>query len=131
MITEKRKIGDLGENIACKFLVKHGMSIVEKNYLKPWGEIDIVAKAGDIVHFIEVKTVTSTKGSNVIRETSEEYRAEDNIHPQKLKRLGRTIQTYMLERNVDEENWQFDVITVKLSDNLLRVKVEYIENIVL
>lgn len=63
-ITAKRRTGDLGEDITAMFLVKHGFSIVERNYLRKWGEIDIIAQKGEILHFVEVKTVScGTRGS--------------------------------------------------------------------
>jgi len=86
MRTENRKIGDLGENIAEKFLMKHGFDILERNYLRKWGEIDIVAKRNKKIHFVEIKT---SKGT-VTQETKNGIRPEENLHPQKLKRvLGR------------------------------------------
>ncbi len=61
--TEKRKTGDLGEEIAVMFLMKQGFSIVERNYLRKWGEIDIVAKKDGTLYFVEVKTVScGTRG---------------------------------------------------------------------
>ena len=42
--SETQKIGEIGENIAVKFLVKHDFSILDRNYTKKWGEIDIVAE---------------------------------------------------------------------------------------
>ena len=39
-----KKTGSLGENMATMFLVKHGFEILDRNYSKKWGEIDIVAK---------------------------------------------------------------------------------------
>jgi Holliday junction resolvase-like predicted endonuclease len=63
-ITEKRKTGNLGEDIAAMFLMKHGFGIIERNYLRKWGEIDIVAKKGGVLHFVEVKTVScGTRGT--------------------------------------------------------------------
>ena len=56
--TNKRKIGDIGENIACMFLVKRGFKVIGRNYLKKWGEIDIIAEKQGILHFVEVKSVT-------------------------------------------------------------------------
>lgn len=41
---ENKKTGNLGEQIACKHLIVSGFKIIEKNYLKKFGEIDIVAK---------------------------------------------------------------------------------------
>jgi len=128
MKTEKRKIGDFGENIACKFLMKRGFTLLERNYLKPWGEIDIVVIKEGIVHFVEVKTIT--RDFNVTRETDDYYRPEENVHPAKLQRLSRTIQTYMLERG-REGDWQFDVVVVLVSKDFTRAKVQFLENIVL
>ncbi len=41
--TKKRKIGDFGEDVAVRFLMKQGYDIMDRNYLKPYGELDIVA----------------------------------------------------------------------------------------
>ena len=56
--SKKQKIGEIGENIACKFLVKQGFSILDRNYTKKWGELDIVARKYDKLYFIEVKSVS-------------------------------------------------------------------------
>lgn len=138
--TEKRKIGDIGENIACRFLVKRGFEIVEQNYSKKWGEIDIIARKAGKLHFVEVKSVTRENLKNVspacpARET-DGYRPEDNLHPWKLKRLSRVIQTYLLgykgNREVSHEtDWQFDVVVVYLDLKSLQAKVNYLEDIIL
>ena len=52
------EIGRLGEDIACRFLKEKGFKVVERNYWKKWGEIDIVAEKEGVLRFIEVKTVT-------------------------------------------------------------------------
>ena len=49
--SEKQKIGELGENIAVKFLVKQGFFILDRNYTKKWGEIDIVAEKNNKLIF--------------------------------------------------------------------------------
>jgi len=127
MITEKRKFGDFGESIACKFLMKRGFSIIEKNYLRQWGEIDIVASKGEVIHFFEVKTV---KQEVKFGNANDNWRAEENIHPWKLKRLERTIQTYLLEKNFESE-WQLDALIVEVNLNNKKVTVKYLPNIVL
>ena len=42
--TAKQKVGEIGENVACRFFVKQNFTIIERNYWKKWGEIDIIAK---------------------------------------------------------------------------------------
>lgn len=138
--TEKRKIGDLGENMACGWLKKQGFQIIDRNYLTKFGEIDIIAKRGNKITFFEVKTVTNQPKSNfeqndVSRENKidDEYEPEDNIHPWKLKRLARTIEIYLLNKNIDEDeiDWQLDAISVYLEKGSNKVlKIEWLEEIV-
>ncbi len=131
--SEKQKIGELGENMAEKFLVKHGFSVLDRNYTKKWGEIDIVAEKANKLYFIEVKSVTRLNLVNVPRETSEdEYRAEDNMHPWKIKRLSRTIQTYLISKKVDEEKeWQVDLLVVFLDLKNKKARVKVVKDIIL
>lgn len=131
--TEKQKIGRIGEDCACQYLKKLGYVILDRNYLKKWGELDIVAKKGNMVHFIEVKSVSrQISGKDVIRETNDSYRAEDNMHPWKLKRLGRAVQSYLLDKDIsDDIEWQFDVATVYVDMNKRLSKVFLLEDIVL
>jgi len=130
--TEKRKLGDIGENIACSFLEKRGFKILDRNYLRKWGEIDIIAKKFDVIRFVEVKSV-SREVSRATPEdsgTRETHRPEENMHPWKLKRLSRVIQTYLLDKNLDCD-WQLDLITVKLDMNTRQARVELLENIII
>ena len=53
--SNSQKIGQVGEDIACKFLMKHGFTVLERNYTKKWGEIDIIAQKEDVLYFVEVK----------------------------------------------------------------------------
>lgn len=131
-ITEKQHIGRLGENLAVKHLENKGFSIVERNYLKKYGEIDIIAQKDDVLHFIEVKSVSYESNPNVSRVTYDSHRPEDNIHSQKLKRLSRTIQAYLLSNYQNEEpEWVFDVVTVKINVNSRQAHVKILEDIIL
>lgn len=104
-------IGAFGEKIASEFLEKKGFRIIEKNYRKPWGEIDVVAKKGDVMRFVEVKTVSREMGTSVSREPS--YEPEEMVHAFKLDKLSRVVETYM-SANKLEEDYQIDVVTVLL-----------------
>jgi len=128
--TEKGLIGRVGEETAARFLVKRGFSIVEKNYRKKWGEIDVIAKKDGILRFVEVKTVSRENLQEFSRDTTADtYNPEENVHPWKLKRLSRAIQTYLIDRKLEESEWQFDVIAVFLDLKRKEARVEHIENV--
>ncbi len=130
--TERQKTGQIGEDIACKWLEKQGYTVVERNYLKKWGEIDIIAHKNRKLHFIEVKSISRDLSDVTHVTSSDDYRAEDNIHPWKLQRLGRAVQSYLLDRDVsDETDWQFDIITVHIDMSKRLNHVFLLEDIVL
>ncbi len=123
------KVGILGEDLACRFLMKRGYVIIARNYLKPWGEIDIVAEKGKKLYFYEVKAVTHVTRSKVSGETS--HRPEENVHPYKIAKLRRVIETYLLERAPESQEWEFGVITAKISEKERTARIELIPDIVL
>ncbi len=126
--SNSQKIGQLGEDIACKFLMKHGFSVLERNYTKKWGEIDIIAQNNDKLYFIEVKSKSVENIDNVSYETN---RPEDNMHPWKLKRLSRTIQTYLIHKRIGNTPWQFDLLVVYLDIGKRMARVRVVENVIL
>ena len=65
--SKNQQIGQVGEDLAVKFLVKQGFSLLQRNYTLKIGEIDIVATKAQKLHFIEVKTLQ--KDLSVTRET--------------------------------------------------------------
>ena len=129
--SKTQKIGEIGENIAVKFLVKHAFLILYLNYTKKWGEIDIVAEKNDKLYFIEVKSVSRTDLKNVNRETLDEYKPEDNMHPWKMKRMSRTIQTYILSKKLDDREWQVDLLVVFLDLENKNAKIKVVKDIIL
>ncbi len=134
-ITHKQRTGRLGEDIAVKYLENKGFEIVEQNYRKKYGEIDIIALHGKILHFIEVKSVSCENlgdlAQDVLRE-KDEHRPEDNIHKKKLRRLSNTLQVYLYEEFQKEQpEWVFDVITVRLSMETKQARVKFLENLIL
>ena len=121
MPSEKRKFGDICEKIAAKHLTNRNFDIVDRNYRKKWGELDIVAKNGNALHFIEVK------GTSDLR-----VQPEENIHSWKQKRLWRAIQTWLLEHpEYEEAEWQIDVMAVFLDLEAKKAKIRWTKNIIL
>ena len=128
--TDKQTIGSAGEDSACKYLENKGFSIIERNYWKKFGEIDIVSERDGIIHFVEVKSVSRETNFNVTHEKYQDYEPTDNIHYKKLERLHRVIQIYLEDRNVsDETDWQIDVISVFLNFKTRKAHIEHLEDI--
>lgn len=125
--SKTQQIGELGENIACRFLMKHGFLIIERNYTKKWGEIDIIAEKNNKLHFIEVKSITHMP----VPHETDNYRPEDNMHPWKLKRLRRTVQTYLLTKRGENRDWQFDFLVIYLNLENKKARIKTIADIVL
>jgi putative endonuclease len=126
---DHNKVGKIGEDLVCRFLQSQGFSIVSRNYRKKWGEIDIIAKRGQKIFFVEVKTVSREKISDFSADINN-FRPEDNMHPWKMKRLHRAIETYLAENAVPHEtSWQLDLVTVRLGLTDKKAKIERIENI--
>lgn len=124
-------IGNFGEEIATKYLISQGFKILNRNYLKKWGEIDIVARRTDKIHFIEVKAVSyGTKEDLKASVPRGNWRPEDNVHPHKLKKLSRAIESWIMEKKFDGQ-WQIDVIAVKLVTKDKYASVKYLPNIIL
>ncbi len=114
-------LGAEGEEVAAVYLTGLGWSIVTRNFRRPYGEIDIVAReTGGKLVFVEVKTVSYGTG----------YRGEENVHPQKLKRLSRTIQSYLMTKH-EEGDWRFDVVVVELNLDTRLAKVRHLEDIII
>lgn len=59
------------------------------------------------------------------------YRPEENVHPKKLERMCRVIQSYILEKDINEGDWQFDVLAVILDISNKRARCRPIWDVVL
>lgn len=122
-----RTKGNKGEDIACTFLRGKGFVVVERNYLKKWGEIDIIAVKDKETHFFEVKSVVILGADN-----SDIHRPEDNVHGLKLKRLGRVVEMYLEEKGGGLGTpFQFHVLCVYMDMSERRAKVKWLKNIIL
>ncbi|CAG37536.1 YraN family protein [Desulfotalea psychrophila] len=103
----RKKKGAEGEYLACRFLKKQGYVILQKNYRKKYGEIDIIAQEGGDLVFVEVKTRSNSDwGSPVAAVTK-----------QKQRKIIRVAQTYLAETELFDEAIRFDVIGIILDEN--------------
>jgi putative endonuclease len=108
-------------------LERGGFRVIGRNYRKPWGEIDIIAEKDDLVRFIEVKTVSRESISDISREMSD-YRPEEQVHAQKLRKIARTAELYM-ESKKDRREFQIDVIGVFLDMKNRKARCRFFEQV--
>jgi putative endonuclease len=101
MTKHNQRIGAWGEQTAADWLTAHGYEILARNVRTPYGEIDIVARQGDITLFIEVKTLTASK----------DFFPEHQITSRKREHMLNAGSHYAAENEID--HWQIDVIAVE------------------
>jgi len=132
---KKNQVGAYGEQIAVNYLKNKGFTVLDINYLKKWGELDIVARETlgnkQIIHFVEVKAVSyETKAALTQAVTHETWSPEDNVHFKKIQRMNRTIESWLSENNC-ELDWQIDIAAVRIVTREKFASVKYIPNIIL
>lgn len=122
MPKQNRKFGDWGERLAQDFLQKRGYEILDRNFQRRCGEIDIVACKDDVLHFIEVKTRTLAS-------------IEKFGHPQeavtgpKQRKIIQTAFEYITEKDCGQnKKWQIDVISIIYSKTDQKAKISFIAN---
>jgi putative endonuclease len=128
---KKNETGAYGEQIALTYLKNKGFSILDTNYLKKWGEIDIVARRTGLIHFVEVKTVSyETKQLLMAAVSHGTWRPEENVTEFKLKKLSRVIESWLLEKRCNAD-WQIDVVAVRIVPRERYATVRYLPNVVI
>lgn len=107
-----RAVGDAAEERAAAFLRSEGFRIVDRNVSSRFGEIDILAMRGDVLHVVEVKSAPTFD------------QAAANITPAKIRKILMTAETYMKKHRLDVD-YVLDAVIVCGSD------CELLENITL
>ena len=122
-----KELGDLGEKVACEYLVKNGYKILAKNYRISFGEIDIIAKKkwkffNTPIHFVEVKTLFSGNDS---------FAPEEKVDYKKQRKLKQMAQIW-LQKNKYRQNhpYQIDVIGILVDEETRNSSLRYFANVV-
>ncbi|TAK96746.1 YraN family protein [Patescibacteria group bacterium] len=120
-------IGGQGETAAADYLKHRGYRILERNVRnqkgRQMGEIDIVAQHGEMIVFVEVKT--SHMGS------AGASRPDSRITPAKLRRLEKTANWYVRERQLLDCPYRFDAISVIVGSGEKNLSITHLESIFL
>jgi putative endonuclease len=114
----RRRFGDFGERVAASHLEKQGYEILERNWSTREGEIDIIAKLGDTLLFVEVR---SRQGRNF-------GLPEESITGRKASHVRAAAAAYAQEHPEAPANQRIDVVVLELDAKGRVMRVEQIEN---
>ncbi len=113
----QKNLGKIGEEKAISFLKNQGFFIIKKNFQTKLGEIDIIAKRGNELHFIEVKTRSNTK-------KGQPYEA---VNQRKIDHLKKAAQFFLLKSKFNDYKLKIDIISIILSGD--NEDLKFYENI--
>ena len=113
MITSKRRLGDLGEDQACRHLERLGHVVLERNWRTSHLEIDIITRDPEGLHFVEVKSRTAPVSAA----------PEENVTQLKQRRLVSAAHAYLEEKHPGDVEVFFDIVTVVFDGE--RTDIEY------
>ena len=108
----RRELGNLGEEQVADYLRRSGCEILERNYRFSGREIDIIARAGEIIVFVEVKK----------RSQSRWGKGAEAVDYRKRRRIVGAAAHYLAEKSLTDVNVRFDVASLD------GTSLEYIEN---
>jgi putative endonuclease len=116
----RKTTGMIGEKLAADFLSKQGYSIIEKNYRCKEGEVDIIAKDGEYLVFIEVRTKNSRAFGS----------PEESVTKRKKEHLRNVAARYQENHDGLPVQWRIDFVAVELDRAGKPSRLEVIKNAV-
>ncbi|MBQ9819826.1 MAG: YraN family protein [Bacteroidales bacterium] len=102
MKTSRKRLGDLGEDLASRYLEQLGHTVLERNWRHSHLEIDLITLDAEGLHFVEVKSRTAPVSAA----------PEENVTLPKQKRLATAALAFLHERTSGELDVYFDIISV-------------------
>jgi putative endonuclease len=108
MTQARQTLGRIGEDLACAELEKRGYAILERRYRRRGGELDIVARDGRTVVFVEVKT----------RDGRDFGEAAEAVTARKQRRMTRVALDYLTRHHLTECACRFDVVSIHVENEL-------------
>lgn len=112
-------LGRLGERIASQYLFSRGFKILEMNFHKRWGELDIVAEDQETLVFVEVKT----------RMEYDSVSPEESMTHRKINSVKKSALYYKMTHPELPESLRIDFVGIVLDQKLKPIKINHVENI--
>lgn len=117
-MTARGRLGAFGERVAEQHLIANGLAILGRNIRLKAGEIDILARDGDDLAFVEVRTRRAPPGS-----------AAETLTPAKLRRLWACAMEFCDQQEADPEAVRLDLVCIDMEDSGAVSSVEYIKGL--
>lgn len=115
--TKKQTLGKQGEDIAAGYLIKNGYKLIDRNYRKPWGELDIVCLAANKeLVLVEVKTVAGEDPWVTAEEQMTSHKME------KFKRVAQIYATNYLKNKPASAGFRLDLIAINIHEGKAYLK---------
>lgn len=99
---DKQALGALGERHAARALRAKGFQLLEANYRRKQGELDLIARDGDTLVFVEVRTRTSSLHQTPL----------SSVDARKQEKIAHLARLYLRDRRLTECYCRFDVVEV-------------------
>ncbi len=117
----RTEFGYFAQDLTVKWLEERGYTILDQNFRRPWGEIDIICRKDNVIIFTEVKA------------NKREYpgfEPELRVNHHKIEKIIRTARTYLAYKKLsDKQEWRIDVISVTLVREREIAKIRHYKNI--
>ena len=102
----RHALGSVAESAVCENLRTRGFDVIERNWRRPWGELDIIATHRGVIHFIEVKASAGERTG---------FEASRRADTAKMRKVLRTARSWLAERSMSPETaWQLDIVEVSI-----------------
>lgn len=111
MTDHRKRVGQQGEDLVARSLEQQGFVIEQRNYRKPYGEIDIIARKKNLIVFVEVK-----------RRIHAYFHLEELVTPSKQRKIIMVAKEYIAKNQLIEHDFRFDIAVIDGNE------LTYIEN---
>ena len=117
-----KELGYMGENIASRYLMSRDYRILDRNYKKHFGEIDLIVEKDDCVSFVEVKTKLSS-GNNL-------FTPELRVDRKKISHISKVASVYLDNKGwLGKREWQIDIVSVIISESDKKARIKHFQNV--
>ncbi len=120
---KKKRVGQIGERLTAKYFRKQGYKIIERNFSTRFGEIDLIVGKDGVLVFVEVKARLGFG-----RPASRRGRPEWGINREKISRVEKMAQVYLVKKEPEYKNLRIDAVCIDLNTDLNAEDIRHYED---